>query len=221
MRQTSLRTRSGQGTRRGLLSALGLGALALAATLGFVGATDQPMQLGGTGGDTVGSLPMMAPPPPSNSGESGSLNNTIGPDRPAFALVGYESEILAVIVDAYPTGPDGAFERVELPNGRVRYQFLGRMNVLLDRTLMAQGRVRGQMVVGMPFVGGVATLSVANIPRASEPLALGARELKVQQLDASGALDQVFRWHGVSLANRHRVTYIKAVGNILRVEQRD
>jgi hypothetical protein len=163
----------------------------------------------------------MAPPPPSNSGEAGSLNSSIGPDRPAFALVGYESEILAVIVDAYPTGPDGAFERVVLPNGRVRYQFLGRMNVLLDRTLMAQGRVRAQMVVGLPFVGGLATISVANIPRASEPLALGARELKVQQLDASGALNQVFRWHAVSLENRHRVTYLKTVGNILRVEQRD
>ena len=207
--------------RRGLRAlalslAMGLGALA------FFTNADQPMSLGGTGGDTVGSLPMMAPPPPTGgSSDSGSLSNTIGPDRPGFALVGLEAEVLAAIVDAYPTGPDGCFERVVLPNGRVRYQFLGRMNVLLDRAFMSTGRVRAHTVVGMPFVGGVATISVANIPRASEPLALGSKDLKIQQLDASGILDQVFRWHAVSLQNRHRVIYIKTVGNILRVEQRD
>lgn len=196
--------------------AMGLGALA------FFSNADAPMSLGGTGGDTVGSLPMMsAPPSGGTTGETSSLSNTIGPDRPGFALVGLEAEVLAAIVDAYPTGPDGCFERVVLPNGRVRYQFLGRMNVLLDRAFMSTGRVRAHTVVGMPFVGGVATISVANIPRASEPLALGSKDLKIQQLDASGVLDQVFRWHAVSLQNRHRVIYIKTVGNVLRVEQRD
>ena len=207
--------------RRGLRAlvlslVMGLGALA------FFTNADQPMSLGGTGGDTVGSLPMMAPPPPAGgASDSGSLSNTIGPDRPSFALVGLEAEVLAAIVDAYPTGPDGCFERIVLPNGRVRYQFHGRMNVLLDRAFMSTGRVRAQTVVGMPFVGGVATISVANIPRASEPLALGSKDLKIQQLDASGILDQVFRWHAVSLQNRHRVIYIKTAGNLLRVEQRD
>ncbi len=205
------------GLRAFVLSlAMGLG------TLAFFSNADSPLSLGGSGGDTVGSLPMMAPPPPTGTtGETGSLSNTIGPDRPGFALVGLEAEVLAAIVDAYPTGPDGCFERVVLPNGRVRYQFLGRMNVLLDRPFMSTGRVRAHTVVGLPFVGGVATISVANIPRASEPLALGSRELKIQQLDASGVLDQVFRWHAVSLQNCHRVIHIKTVGNVLRVEQSD
>ncbi|MFM7297762.1 MAG: hypothetical protein ACKO4Q_11155 [Planctomycetota bacterium] len=207
--------------RRGLRALALSMAMALGA-LAFFSNADSPMSLGGTGGDTVGSLPMMMPPPGSGAtGDAGSLSNSIGPDRPAFALVGLESEVLAAIVDAYPTGPDGCFERVVLPNGRVRYQFLGRMNVLLNRAFMSTGRVRAQTVVGLPFVGGVATISVANIPRASEPLALGTKDLKIQQLDASGVLDQVFRWHAVSLQSRHRVIYIKTAGNILRVEQRD
>ncbi|MBM3987674.1 MAG: hypothetical protein FJ294_06930 [Planctomycetes bacterium] len=204
------------------LRALALSMVMALVALSFFTHADSLMGPSGTGGDTVGSLPMMAPPPSSGI-DAGAVtpSNSIGPDRPAFALVGLESEVLAAIVDAYPTGPDGCFERVVLPNGRVRYLFLGHVDVLLDRAFMSTGRVRAQTVVGLPFVGGVATISVANIPRASEPLALGPKELKIQQLDAAGVLDQVFRWHALSLQSQHRVIYIKAVGTILRVEQRD
>lgn len=196
---------------------------ALACGLGVLGlrANENPMSSGGTGGDTVGSLPlnMMAPGTGDKSASGGSL--LAGPERPAFALTGMEADVLAAIVDAYPTGPDGCYAKYPVANGRVRYEFYGRMTVVLNRAWMLEGLVRGQTVIGYSFAGGVASVSVGGIPRATEALTLGIRDLQIPALDSTGILSQGLAWHAVSLANRHRVMYLSSIGNTIRVDQRD
>ncbi|MCY3003906.1 MAG: hypothetical protein NTV21_19090 [Planctomycetota bacterium] len=202
-------------------------AIALVCGLGVLGlrANENPMSSGGTGGDTVGSLPlnMMAPGAGAGTGDKASQgNNAIaGPERPAFALTGMEGDILATIVNAFPTGPDGSFAKYPLPNGRVRYEFYGRMTVILNRARMLEGLVRGQTVVGYSFAGGIGSVSVGGIPRTTEALVVGIRDLQIPTLDSAGVLSQGLAWHAVSLANRHRVLYLNTIGNTIRVDQRD
>jgi hypothetical protein len=189
--------------------------------IGSLQANENPMSSGGTGGDTVGSLPLNMSAP--GTGEKGSTGSNLlaGPERPAFALTGMEGDILATIVDAYPTGPDGSYARYPLANGRVRYEFYGRMTLILNRSHMLEGMVRGQTVVGYSFAGGVASVSVGGIPRATEALVVGVRDLQVPALDSSGILTEGLAWHAVSLANRHRILYLSSIGNTIRVDQRD
>lgn len=202
-----------------LLPALALG-LVLTVAARTLLAGEGPLALGGTGGDTVGSLPMMSGPGGSQSEPDAPISQ-VGPERPAFALTGLESEVLAAIVDAFPTGPDGRFARIDLPDGRVRYEFHGRMSVLLNRSRMLLGTVRAQTVVGSTFLGGVAQVSVGGVPRATEALAIGIKDLRLQTLDNMGVLVQSLRWHAVSLQNAHRVLVIKSAGNQIRIDQRD
>lgn len=220
MRPNTSKSPSPMRRRNGGVLAL---AFALACGLGVLGlrANENPMSSGGTGGDTVGSLPlnMMMPGTGDKAASGGSL--LAGPERPAFALTGMEGDILAAIVDAYPTGPDGCFAKYPAANGRVRYEFYGRMTVVLNRAWMLEGLVRGQTVVGYSFVGGVASVSVGGIPRSTEALTLGIRDLQIPALDSAGILNQGLAWHAVSLANRHRVLYLSSIGNTIRVEQRD
>lgn len=207
--------------RNGAVLAL---SFALACGLGVLGlrANENPMASGGTGGDTVGSLPMVVVVPGTEGQKSGSGSGLIaGPERPAFALTGMESDVLGLIVDAYPTGADGAFARFPLASGRVRYEFYGRMTLVLDRARMLDGLVRGQTVVGYSFAGGVGTLSIGGVPRATEALVIGLRDLQVPALDASGVLTQGLSWHAVSLANRHRILHLNSVGNTIVIDQRD
>lgn len=200
-------------------------AFALACGLGVLGlrANETPMSSGGTGGDTVGSLPLNLMVPGAGNGETTATgtNAIAGPERPAFALTGMEGDILAAIVSAFPTGPDGCVAKYPLPSGRVRYEFYGRMTVVLNRARMLEGLVRGQTVVGYSFAGGVGSVSVGGIPRATEPLVVGIRDLQIPTLDSSGVLSQGLAWHAVSLANRHRVLYLNTIGNTIRVDQRD
>lgn len=214
-------------TRRRNGSVLAL-AFALVCSLGagLVGvrglmANENPMSSGGTGGDTVGSLPLSITAPGTGEKTATGSGQIAGPERPAFALTGMEGDILAAIVDAFPTGPDGAYAKIPLANGRVRYEFYGRMAVILKRENMLSGLVRGQTVVGYSFAGGVGTVSVGGLPRASEALVIGVRDLQIPALDSAGILTQGLSWHAVSLANRHRIVHLNSIGNTIRVDQRD
>lgn len=199
-------------------------ALCLGLATSVLVAAEEPRAFGGggTGGDTVGSLPMMAGP---NTGPVEPSPDEVGvhsgPAQPSFSLVGAEESIQALIIDAYPLGVDASFERVPLANGNVRYQFNGRMGLVLDRTLVAAGAARAEIVTGTSFHGGVAQLSVAGHVRAQQALLAGAQDMRLATLDQCGALAKNFVWHAISLADIHRVIAVKAVANQIRIEQRD
>ena len=204
----------------GMCLALGLGAL----LCGGLSAGDEPTAFGGggTSGDTVGSLPMMAG---SGSGQQGGFTLGewhTGPAVPAFALVGDETELLGMIIDAYPTGVDAGFARFDLGTpGRVRYEFYGRNVIILDRAAFHAGTVRGVVVIGSTFEGGVAQLMVGTTVRAQQVLTEGISDMRLKTMDAAGVLDQRLTWHGMNQVPQHRIIAVEAVGNTIEINQRD
>ena len=184
----------------GLVLALGTGVL-----LAFGG--------GGTGGDTVGSLPMLfAPPTPSE----------LGPEKPIVCLVGTDAEVHAAVRDAYATGMDAGYLRValETPN-QYRYEFYGRLVLELDRNLVQLRKVSVRTVVGQSFAGGMVQVRVNNVLRATQMLAAGSIDMRVSMLDAAGILEQGFNWHAISLAGDHRILVMSALGDEVKIEQRE
>lgn len=205
---------------------LGLAAAASCLVLGALGWSygDIPAAFGGgggTSGDTVGSLPMMAAP---GSGDVGVLETSpvdAGPAVPSFALMGEEQDILDMIIDAYPTGPGGGFERIPIGATRARYVFSGRLTVLIDRAKFASGSVRAEILTGASFNGGLASIAVGGTVRAQQILLQGVKDMRLKSLDAAGVLAEGLTWHGVSLDDQHRIVAVKALNNVLRVDQRD
>jgi hypothetical protein len=204
---------------------LGAAALSLGLLARVLVADEVPTSFGGgAGGDTVGSLPMMAGPGHGSGGDE--LEKYLGPVQPAFGLEGLEVEIQALILDAYPLGPDAGFERIPLANGRVRYQFIGRVGLVLDRTLVGQtlvgqGTVRSVAVIGATFHGGMAQIAVGGQVRAQQALLMGVKDLRLAALDDAGVLAQGLNWHGVSPTWQHRVFAVRALDNTIKIEQRD
>src|SRR5688572_1125188 len=118
------------GTGQCASGARALAALALALSLGagwmLVRAGDGA-HLESGGGDTVGSLPLMAGPPPPECGAGGCGENSlhavaIGPNKPMAILVGARQDVLAAILDAQPTGADGSYRLTFLPNDQLQVE---------------------------------------------------------------------------------------------------
>lgn len=174
---------------------------------------------GGTGGDSIGSLPLMSAGGPGANGSLGE--NLVGPVRPAFSLTGTQEHLLAAIVEAFPTGADAGYAVVPLPDGRLRLEFYGRVTVVLDHARLMSTPVTGQIRIGSSFQGGVASLEVGGQIRQVQALPLGLLPLPLQQLSSSGVLQLGMVWHAVSLQSAHRVLEIKKIGERVRVEQRD
>ena len=191
-----------------LLLALGTGALIAEGEGGstsFGGA--------GTGGDTVGSLPLMAAPPGSETGE---------PLQPIFTLIGRDQDVLDLIIDAYPTAADAAYRRVGLEEpGLSRYEFYGRLVLVLDRAALQQLDVSGEILVGSSFSGGMAQLRVNNQLRATQVLYPGSFDMRLRLLDATGVLGQGLSWHALSLSGVHRVIAAKSFEDRIKLEQRE
>jgi len=176
---------------------------------------------GGTGGDSIGSLPQAL----TASGGTGPAftdgEATFGPAAPAFSLVGAESDILAAIVDAFPTGVGGSYAVIPVEGGRVRYEFYNRVTLLLDLDRLMTTPVMSQIRIGATFQGAAATLAVGGQVRATQALPIGALPLPLQNLAAAGVLNQGLLWHAVNNAHQHRILELKQLGGVLRIEQRD
>jgi hypothetical protein len=210
---------TGQGAR----GARGLTALALAVLLGagqFVRAGDDGASESG-GGDTVGSLPLLSSNGPPLGAPGGGTTIEVGPTMPIATLSGPREAVLAAILDAYPTGPDGQVRLIHLWDGEIRVEFYGRVCVVLDRQLIQDTPVRAEVVVGSTFAGGIAQYRVGGQLRATDVLELGAKDFRLSELDRAGVLVQGLNWHGVSPLFVHRVIAIQAAGNLISIQQRD
>lgn len=175
---------------------------------------------GGTGGDSIGSLPLTAPGG-GNSATQSQEPGIIGPARPSFALTGTENHLLAVLLDAVPVSPDAGYAVFALGDGRYRLEFYGQLNLLLDQTRLVSTPVTAQIRVGSTFQGGLASLSVAGEVRAVQALPLGNLPFPIQQLSNSGALTQGLLWRAVSLGGSKRSLDVRQTGAVIRIEQRD
>jgi hypothetical protein len=204
-----------------------LGAAALATLLGIAALAGRNLlandpnaaMFGGTGGDSIGSLPLMASGGGNVSGPQEP--GIIGPVRPAITLTGTQAHLLAVLLDASPASDDAGYAVVSLPDGRFRLEFYGQLNLVLDQARLMSTPVTAQIRVGSTFQGGVASLSVAGEIRTVQALPLGYLPFPVQQLSSSGVLSQGLVWRAVSLAGLQRTLDVRQTGAVIRIEQRD
>ncbi len=192
----------------GLVLALGTGALLAigdGASTSFGG--------GGTGGDTVGSLPMMFAAPSAPE---------LGPEKPIVCLVGTDAEVQAAVIDAYATAPDAGYVRVplDIPN-TYRFEFYGRLVLQLDRNIVQLRKIGVRTMVGTSFGGGLVQIRVNGVLRATQMLAPGSIDMRLSTLDAAGVLTQGVNWHAISLAGEHRILVMSALGDEVRIEQRE
>jgi hypothetical protein len=221
-RRTSARSTArllGRSLGAALLAALvGLAALTTGRTL--LASDPNNASFGGTGGDSIGSLPLTAPGGGNNSIESPDPG-IIGPARPSIALTGTEDHLLAVLLDAVPASVDAGYAVFALPDGRYRLEFYGQLDLVLDRSRLVSTPVTAQIRVGSTFQGGVASLSVAGEVRAVQALPLGQLPFPIQQLSNSGVLNQGLVWRAVSLGGSQRKLDVRQTGAVIRIEQRD
>lgn len=189
----------------------------------FAGGTDELM-LGGSGGDSIGSLPLNAPAGSSTSvGELGGAGaaTAIGPQRPSMVLIGREADLLAVLLDATPASIDANYDVHALADGRLRLEFYGQLSLLLDRERLMNTPVTAQIRIGSTFLGGVATLSVGGEARSVQALPLGYLPLPLQQLSSSGVLPLGLSWRAQSLGGLTRTLDVHQAGSVIHVVQHD
>jgi hypothetical protein len=219
----SPRARGMHPPRPSILGALAAFALVLVA--GLVGravwASGQAGEAmaGGTGGDSIGSLPLTAPG--GVTAEGGLSPSIVGLLRPSFALVGSEADLISVLLDATAHGPEAGYCAFALPDGRVRLEFYGRLTLLLAQERLMTKPVTAHVRVGSSFLGGVATLSVGGEPRGAQVLPIGFLPLPLQQLSSSGVLPLGMEWSATAPGGLRRVLDVRQVGALIRVDQRD
>ncbi len=189
----------------------------------FAGGTDA-LRFGGSGGDSIGSLPLTAPGGGSNpAGEHGEAGapSTVGPQRPSLVLTGREADLLAVLLDATPASPDANYDVFALADGRLRIEFYGQLSLLLDRERLMTTPVTAQIRIGSSFLGGVATLSVSGEVRSVQALPLGYLPLPLQQLSSSGVLPLGMKWRAQSLTGLTRTLDVHQAGSVIHLVQHD
>ena len=86
--------------------------------------------------------------------------------------------------------------------------------------------MRAEILVGSTFAGGIAQYRVGGQLRATSVLELGAKDLRMSELDQAGVLIQGLNWHGISplqigSQQIHRVIDIQTAGNLISIQQRD
>lgn len=205
-------------TRRRGLVVLATAALALILGTGALIADggDGPSAFGGggTGGDTVGSLPLLSIPPPGFE--------EFGPDKPSLALTGRDEDVRAVVADAYGLAEGACCVRVvtEIPE-TYRYEFFGRLVVLVDRGQFQERSVATHLLIGASFQGGLAEIRVGGQLRATQVLHEGLLDLRLRSLDNAGVLNLGLNWHAANVEGVHRVIAVKATNNLIKVEQRE
>lgn len=200
-----------------LIAALGLGGASL-----FAFAGDETV-FGGSGGDSIGSLPLSAPAGSQSRDVSGPASGqaVIGPLRPSLVLTGREDDLLAVLLDATPNSADATYDVFALPDGRLRLEFYGQLTLLLDQARLMTTPVTAQIRVGATFQGGVATLAVAGDVRGVQALPLGYIPLPLHQLSSSGVLPLGLKWTAHSQGGLRRVLDVLQTGSVIRVQQLD
>lgn len=190
----------------------------------FSRAGEDETLFGGSGGDSIGSLPMVAPGGPSQP-ESASATGpfqTVGPLRPAATLAGSPADVLAVVLSVTAVGPDACYSVTNLADDRVRVEFYGRLDLVLDRNRLCTLPVNCQIRIGSTFQGGTAQISVAGEPRSIQALPLGLIPLPLQQLSNSGVLSLGMQWRARSPdGSLQRLMNMSQVGAAIRIEQRD
>ncbi len=198
--------------------------LTLTIARSVLAARGEELQFGGTGGDSIGSLPLQAPGAGSQSvGEHGQAGvpTTVGPQRPSIVLTGREADLLAVLLDATPNSADANYAVQQLADGRLRLEFQGQLTLMLDRERLMNTPVTAQIRVGSSFVGGVATLSVGGEVRGVQALPLGYLPLPLQQLSSSGVLPLGMKWRANSLGGQTRTLDLHQAGSVIHVVQHD
>jgi len=190
----------------------------------FSRAGEDETLFGGSGGDSIGSLPLVAPGGPAQP-ESASSNGavqTVGPLRPAVTLVGSPVDVLAVVISVTAAGPDACYSVINIADGRIRVEFYGRLDLVLDRNRLSTLPVNCQIRIGSTFQGGTAQISVAGEPRSIQALPLGLIPLPLQQLSNSGVLSLGMQWRARSPDGAlQRLMNVTQLGAAIRVEQRD
>lgn len=178
---------------------------------------------GGSGGDSIGSLPLTAPGGTQSHGplDPTSGPSIIGPVRPSVVLTGREEDLLAVLLDATPQSPDANYDVVALADGRLRLEFYGQLTLLLDQGRLMTSPIVAQIRVGSTFQGGMATLAVAGEVRGVQALPLGYLPLPMQQLSSSGVLQLGLRWSAQSQGGLQRILDIHQSGSVIQLQQRD
>ncbi|MBL8804128.1 MAG: hypothetical protein JNN27_19140 [Planctomycetes bacterium] len=206
------------------LRGLALAAL-LSLTCALIGrAGEEDILFGGSGGDSIGSLPMVAPGGPAQPESASSTGpiQTVGPFRPSVTLAGSAADVLAVVLSVSAAGPDACYAVVNLPDGRIRVEFYGRLDLVLDRNRLSTLPVNCQIRIGSTFQGGTAQIFVAGEPRSIQALPLGLIPLPLQQLSNSGVLLLGMQWRARSPeGSLQRVLNVTQSGAVIRLEQRD
>jgi len=199
------------------------GAFVLALSLLAVGGDEAMFGGSGSGGDSIGSLPLTAPGGGQSDGSIGEAGapGLIGPARPSIALTGREADLLAVLLNATPISADANYDVFELADGRLRLEFYGQLSLLLDRERLMTLPVIAQLRIGSTFQGGAATLSVAGEARGVQALPLGYLPLPLQQLSGAGVLPLGLEWRAQSLGGLVREIDVHQTGSVIHVVQHD
>lgn len=175
-------TASGRGWSWSLLPAVAL-------AMGFllpagVHATDThggPPPPLGSDDESIGTLPIQG-----NQGQLMLVRNTRD-TRPAYYIEGSYGELLSTIVGF---SGSGSVTRENLADGRVRLGFHGRIQIALDRGLLAVTGIHVGASVPAAYRGAQANSSFEGRVSPTQVLRQGILPLPVSALDSLGALEQ-------------------------------
>ncbi|HVS09331.1 MAG TPA: hypothetical protein VMS76_05595 [Planctomycetota bacterium] len=198
--------------RRGLAAVCGFLALGLAAAAPSLAAPG-----GGGGGDSIGSLPLTSAG--SGAGPARGVLTTLA--KPSLSLTAPKSVLESVLLQYHPQ-PSASLVKSDLGNGMMRYTFLGRSSLVLDRKVLEANGVDARLEIGPSFAGGMATIAVGGKLAVATLLPLGSLDLHLAQLSQSGVADKDVLLHAVNASKtQHAVLAIHGAGGVLQIDQRD
>jgi hypothetical protein len=198
--------------RRGLAAVCGFLALGLAAAAPLLAAPG-----GGGGGDSIGSLPLTSAG--SGSGLARGVLTTFA--KPSLSLTAPKSVLESVLLQYHPQ-PNAYIVKSDLGDGMMRYTFLGRSSLVLDRQVLEANGIDARLEIGPSFAGGMATIAVGGKLAVATLLPLGSLDLHLAQLSQSGVADKDVLLHAVNASKaQHAVLAIHGAGGVLHIDQRD
>jgi hypothetical protein len=199
--------------RRGLAAVCGFLALGLAAAAPSLAAPG-----GGGGGDSIGSLPLTS----AGSGSSGPARGVLTTlAKPSLSLTAPKSVLDSVLLQYHPQ-PNASLVKSDLGNGMMRYTFVGRSSLVLDRQVLEANGIDARLEIGPSFAGGMATIAVGGKLAVATLLPLGSLDLHLAQLSQSGLADKDVLLHAVNASKaQHAVLAIHGAGGVLHIDQRD
>jgi len=199
--------------RRGLAAVCGVLALGLTAAPSLLAAPGG----GGGGGDSIGSLPLTSAGP--GTGPVRGVLTTLA--KPSLSLTAPKSVLEGLLLQ-YQGQPNASIVKSDLGNGMMRYTFIGRSSLVLDRQVLETNGVDARLEIGPSFAGGMTSIAVGGKLAVAALLPLGSLDLHLAQLSQSGVVDKEVLLHAVNASKtQHAVLAIQGAGGVLHIEQRD